>query len=577
MSDPLPPTVAPISWVKKRDGSLDPFEADKISRSLFGASEELGQADAFLCRELTDGVLHFMAQEFSGQTPTTAAVRDLVIKVVRELGQPALAQKYQEGKTKAPPPAGQRASTSGLKQLEWMARWLGQRISSGTGATERPLEDYLTSHFALSQVFAPDLLAVQADGLIDLGSVRSCRGLTAAVVPHQSEPLDLIESMASYRRATGDVLIVDSPDQQPGLPQAYFATWRRAFQLGLGDQGCRAIVNLHRATISQDRADPFFGSLFTPATPELPATESGNRALALCDELLKHATGLIRIDWHQSEDDFNVGQRALINAVAHRAAAGQPICFVFDRPKRSPRLAEGVHSQQRAVLMEIGLHLPQLAKQMGLPRSPERFLTKLISLVRLALAAATQKRSLLRRLREENSVLARGFFLEKARVILVPIGLEAVVREFTGEAICSRSAASLNFACQILQGIRTTLHNDGKALLLDAVVDSSLAEDRSSSGLVQSEPAPLLERIAGVTVWDDQAPLTRQLGVCGSLHEAALGGTAFIPTVIANAGAIGDLVDALEHVWKKTNLLALRFVPENKQAEKEKGRSFLDD
>src|SRR5689334_6893843 len=45
MNDPLPPT-----WVSKRDGRLEPFEADKISRALFAAGERLGMPDAFLAR-----------------------------------------------------------------------------------------------------------------------------------------------------------------------------------------------------------------------------------------------------------------------------------------------------------------------------------------------------------------------------------------------------------------------------------------------------------------------------------------------------------------------------------------------
>jgi len=50
------PTPLPVrsAWVRKPDGQLVPFEADKISRDLFAASETLGKPDAFLARE-TDG------------------------------------------------------------------------------------------------------------------------------------------------------------------------------------------------------------------------------------------------------------------------------------------------------------------------------------------------------------------------------------------------------------------------------------------------------------------------------------------------------------------------------------------
>src|SRR5207248_562497 len=83
------------AWISKRDGRLVPFEPDRISQALFAASEALGRADAFLARELADGVLHFVAQEFAAtDTPTTVQIAELVAKVTRELGQPALAQVF---------------------------------------------------------------------------------------------------------------------------------------------------------------------------------------------------------------------------------------------------------------------------------------------------------------------------------------------------------------------------------------------------------------------------------------------------------------------------------------------------
>ena len=54
------------AWISKRDGRLMEFEADKISQSLFAAGESLNLPDAFTARELTDGVLHFLAAELNG-------------------------------------------------------------------------------------------------------------------------------------------------------------------------------------------------------------------------------------------------------------------------------------------------------------------------------------------------------------------------------------------------------------------------------------------------------------------------------------------------------------------------------
>src|SRR5260370_41496804 len=85
------------AWVSKRDGRIVPFEADKISQALFAAAESLGKPDAFLARELTEGVLHFLAGGSSGNISTPCQIAELVIKVVRELGQPAFARAFSEG------------------------------------------------------------------------------------------------------------------------------------------------------------------------------------------------------------------------------------------------------------------------------------------------------------------------------------------------------------------------------------------------------------------------------------------------------------------------------------------------
>ena len=562
MSDPSPPPVAPVPWVIKRDGRQVAFEADKISRSLFAAGEELAAADAFLCRELTDGILHFMGEEFVGQTPTTGAIADLVAKVVRELGHPALAQQYLSGKTAPTGRPRERSSTWGLEQVEWLTRKIGERLVANSSNPGEELEDYLTAHFRLSQVYAPDLLTLHADGLINLGGPRSSRLLAATVLPFQADPVDLIDEMARYRQATGDVLILDLPERRlwsaGSREPVQLAQWCRALRLGLGDQGCRAIVNLNRR---EDTGVPsLLGPLFSPSSTALSNDESRGNSLALLDEVMKLSPGRVRVDWHLTEVDFAEENQEYLGSLVQRAALGQPVCFVFDRPRRQPRLAEGIQANQNAVLLTVGLHLPQLARQMGSPQVPERFLAKLVSLIRLALSAATQKRTYLRRLRDTNSILAHGFFLEKARVVVVPIGLDAVVTDLMGESCCSRTAAPLALACQILEKIRTALHEDGRALLLDAVLDSPLVDDQFELGARDSDTTMNLEHLAGVTVWDDEAPLIRQIGVSGSLHEAARGGTALVRMTAAAPPARDDLVQAVQHAWHKTNLLALRFV-----------------
>ena len=108
MNDSPSSPLAPFAWVTKRDGRLVPFEADKICQALFAASEALGRPDAFVARELTDVVLHFLTAEPLGNQPTTAQIAELVIKVVRELGHGKLAAAFSEGERAKDPSAPPR-------------------------------------------------------------------------------------------------------------------------------------------------------------------------------------------------------------------------------------------------------------------------------------------------------------------------------------------------------------------------------------------------------------------------------------------------------------------------------------
>src|SRR5690242_11349638 len=114
------PSSTPFAWVRKRDGRLVPFEADRISRALFAAGESAGQPDAFTARELTDSVLHFLCAEAPGATPSTAQIADLVIKVVRELGQPKLAKAFADAQARKAE-SGKQAEEDQRQSRTWTA------------------------------------------------------------------------------------------------------------------------------------------------------------------------------------------------------------------------------------------------------------------------------------------------------------------------------------------------------------------------------------------------------------------------------------------------------------------------
>src|SRR5262249_26684980 len=94
MMYPFEPAVP--TWVRKRDGRTVPFEADRISRALFAAGESCGRSDTFLSRELADAVVHFLSEESDDKVPTTAQIREAVVKVLRNFKQHALAEAFEQ-------------------------------------------------------------------------------------------------------------------------------------------------------------------------------------------------------------------------------------------------------------------------------------------------------------------------------------------------------------------------------------------------------------------------------------------------------------------------------------------------
>ena len=123
-------------------------------------------------------------------------------------------------------------------------------------------------------------------------------------------------------------------------------------------------------------------------------------------------------------------------------------------------LAEGVDRRHPARLLTVGVHLPRLAEQPGVDGDPARFLKKLGSLARLALSAAVQKREFLRRRDARRPLFTERFSARPARLVVAPVGLDAVVRRFTGCGLCSGGEA-LDFGKQIVQTLRDVLRQDG--------------------------------------------------------------------------------------------------------------------
>jgi hypothetical protein len=513
------------AWVHKRDGRLVPFEADKISRSLFAATEQVGRPDAFLARELTDGVLHFLAGEAEDHVPATSEIAELVAKVVRELGQPTLARAYAE--------SARRGADHAAKKPDPATRpdTISVRFAPGD-----PLPAVLADcrhAYALGAVFTRDLAAAHRDGMLTLGGLDAPLELAASA---PSPPTPLLERLLEARQHTAGVVALDGVEHALARSslsaEAAVADFLRELATGLAGTGLSAVVNLNVATPppwTDELADgPLFAGQRPPADP--------GRLAELADVLLSalaHAPA-VRTDWHLSERDFAPASADRLHRAARLAAEGAALAFVFDRPRRPAALAEGIDRKHPALLLTVGLHLARLAALPGVSADPARFLQKLGSLARLALSAAVQKRDFLRRQAVDRPALTRGFFLDRARLMVAPHGLGAAARSLTGKGLCD--GKGLEFARQAVQRLRDVLTLDGRACLIDCCLDAPAGEP------------------------DAAAPATAQLRAAGALHAMAEGGTAAVLAETGRPPSAGQIVEWLRLAWSQTEAGRVCFV-----------------
>jgi hypothetical protein len=452
------------AWVQKRDGTLVPFEADKISRALFAAGESLGRPDVFLARELADGVAHFLAAEHGETPPTTAQIAEIVVKIVRELGQPALAQAFADG--------------------AWVRAQHGQQVDAPGSPLESPRllvpyspeisSEELTAaclrEFALREVYSRDLAAAHRDGLLTLTGLEAPFELAGSVLKPE---LPLFATIAKARKETGSLVALDGLEYAAGLTPTSLAAHVRELALALESVGLHAVVNLNCATPPSWAGDVIPGPLFADA----PAAASNSlRALTneLVEALLSAAAPAIQVNWHLSENDLRPEAEPRLLPLAKRFVEGAALAFVFNRLRHPIALAAGIDRQHPAVLLTLQLHLPILAAQVaGAVDAPARFLHKLGSLVRLALSAGVQKREFLKRRLMDRPGLARGFLLDRARLIVAPVGLHQVVAALLGSAL-GENAVALEFARRVIERLRDDVYEDGRSRHLEVALDGAL-------------------------------------------------------------------------------------------------------
>src|SRR5262249_53793200 len=146
-----------------------------------------------------------------------------------------------------------------------------------------------------------------------------------------------------------------------------------------------------------------------------------------------------------------------------------------------------------------------LAELTGTAGDPEKYLTKLGSLIRLAHSAGGQKREFLRRLARStgdsgSSSASTGFRLDRSVLIVVPVGLDRLVQMVTGHGM-THGGPALEFGRRVVQRIRDVLRENARSVNEEACLDGP-TDGRLD---LPVNLMPSADRAAGLTPWDPNA------------------------------------------------------------------------
>ncbi|MCI0376312.1 MAG: hypothetical protein L0215_01765 [Gemmataceae bacterium] len=428
-------------FVLKRDGRRVPFEPHKISQALYAVTEELGLPNAFLASELADGVLHFLPSEIDGVQLSTAHIAELIVKVVRELGHPDVANAFgaRQERRAAHDPRAPKPSRAPLT--------LSFSVEASLGAVVKNC----ASAYSLQVVYARDIAAAHEEGMLTLGGLEHPDLLTAVVVENAERRFSA-DDWALWNETPGQTLVFDNPEYS--LCPSEAASWWKSLAAWMETTQRAALVHLHCARAPDWMRPTAEGPLFAvDDSHTADAREQVRQTLLRCAQ---QSSGPA-IAWHVSAP-----------VAAGFAKPEGARLIVVDRPNKPIALGSGLDRQRPAVLAEAELDMKRLLARPEIAKDGERFLEKLPILVRMAVRAGVQKRNYLRKRSDAVPALGRAFLVDRARLLLVPRGLETA-----GTALHKENAErrdSLEFARRVADTIHAAAQNESKTTSMEVAV-----------------------------------------------------------------------------------------------------------
>jgi len=159
---------------------------------------------------------------------------------------------------------------------------------------------------------------------------------------------------------------------------------------------------------------------------------------------------------------------------------------------------------------------------------------------------------------EASTTVTSGFLLDRARLVVTPVGLDSVVRSFLHKGLSSGGAA-LELARQIVQRLRDVLRQDSRTVHLDTCLDGPFGFHLPERIEPQNSWPPI-EEVAGLTAWEATAPLKGQLRSAGVLHNIAEHGTMALFLPEEQTPSPEQVADWLHMAWRQTDVVRLRLV-----------------
>ena len=83
-----------IAEVRKRDGSVVPFDKERIVNAIFKAAQSVGGKDRKIAERLADEVVEILEEKCAGSVPSVEDIQDIVEKVLIEHGHAKTAKAY---------------------------------------------------------------------------------------------------------------------------------------------------------------------------------------------------------------------------------------------------------------------------------------------------------------------------------------------------------------------------------------------------------------------------------------------------------------------------------------------------